>query len=116
MTQDFKITVKSMEHSDTYRRWTVSFVTRSMFIGTNIIEVHIEDSDPSPRGDDMPRSPEDILARARRRVAIGFGILAGIADDAVEDIFKEAVKAEVLSAVQAARIPIERDDAEPSNE
>lgn len=114
MSNELFITLKSMEHRKDSRVWTVEFSARSTFIGHSTFQVTVEDSDPDPRGDDIPRSPEDVIARARRRLAVGLGKLAKISLEAVDAEFKNAVTTEVLSAGAQDEKQSRPDDASES--
>lgn len=112
MPKSFHIKLLSMEHNSGTESWSMSFEISAPYISRSSISVSVEDHDQKPDRSPLMRSPEDILARARRRIAIGLGVLAELAHDAVDETFKEAVKAEVLRQLSEQREAGEGDDRE----
>lgn len=97
MQKPARIELKSMEHNEPSNSWTIGFTAKAPFVGSISFSVNVEDSDPDPRGEPIKRTPEDVMGRARRRAAIGLGSIAAIAMQSVEEQFKAAITAEVLS-------------------
>lgn len=105
MQKPMRIELKSMEHNEPSRSWTINFLAKAPFVGSISFSVNVEDSDPDPQGEPVKRPPEDVLGRARRRAAIGLGAIAAVAMDGVDEGFKSAVTAEVLALTSAPNAP-----------
>lgn len=111
-----KATIRSMSlnHEE---KWIVKFSVPSTEVGIGELTINIDAKRRPERGPEETKSLEDVIREARVTLANAlWPMLRSAIDGAEKEGMWEQFIAIARSAAEAARIPIERDDAEPSNE
>ena len=86
MTKERYVELKSFEIEDGSDEWEAEFLARIDFLGHVKFSVSVPGTERDSDGNVVRRTPEDCMARAKRRMTLGLMLLA---DTALEQLSQE---------------------------